>query len=367
MFKSDAFLRTCAVFMILSFGSIPISAQNRDLDDEKPLFFVNTNSTFEFSSGGNYGFTKLKEIVEEAGYRFDHGLHPEINEQYLEGISVYFLPIRKFFLLDEEKVALRKFIRAGGTVIMTNWSYIRNEDTFAQEFGIEYRAASYNDNYGNVPASSPVSKPYQINRTHPGELIHLRVSDSTKAVPLAYTEDGYVYAAEGIGNSVGQGSFFVLSCMRGIHDNEVAGYVYDEDNANFLRNLMEHIKGSYDLGILRVKPKGSQLEPGDIFTCIAKIKNFGTKASEGVKLEFYITDDGNLEEGPATNIKMVKSASFLPLEPGKSRLVKLQAKIPSWINPGSYILVAKVDPNETSDDDAFENNLKVAKRKLVIK
>ena len=365
MLKNKGFI---TVIVLLLFVSAAFSQSLRETD-EKPLFFVNTNSIFEFSSGGNYGFTVLKQIVEEAGYRFDHGLHPEINEQYLEGISVYFLPIRKFFLLDEEKVALRQFIRNGGTVIFTNWSYIRNEDTFTIEYGIEYRDTSNNNNYGYVPDSSPISGPYNIAKTHPGELIHLRIQDTSEAVALAYTDAGKIYAAEAIGSKVGKGRMFVLSCMRGIHDNSVLGYVNDNDNKNFLRNLMAHISGKTDLSIIRVKPKGTRLEPGDKFTCVAKIKNIGSKESDSVKLEFYITDDGSIEDevaAPPALIKMVKRVNFQALAPGKSRLVKVEAKIPNWLNPGSYVLVAKVDAKETGNDDNYENNIKIGKKKLKV-
>lgn len=224
------------------------------------------------------------------------------------------------------------------------------------------------DNYGNIPDESPLSKPNTVNRIRVGYTIALNLPNPAKAIPLAYTESGKIIAAEAIGGSVGKGRLFVMNTMRTFYDGNIAGYVEYVDNKNFIRNLMEHIKGKFDLTLLRVKPKGTNLYSGDKFTCIAKVKNLGDKVSDAVKLEFYITDDGSLEDPSAPQkIKMVKRVDVEPLDPGKSRLIKAEAKLPSWLGAGNYILVAKLDPKGVSDDSQTANNLKVGKKKLKIK
>ena len=345
-----------------------ILAQDKVEKAEKPLFFVNTNSSSSFFSGGNFGLTVLKELAEEAGYSFDHGLHPEINDDYLEGISVYYMPSRKDFLLDDEKAALKRYMKAGGVVIFCHYTTMTNENTFTKEFGIDYGGEILGDNYATIPNSSPLSGPYNVTKMRVGYSRKLIITDSSKAIPLVYTEAGDLIAAESVSSTLGDGKLFVLNTMRAMYDGTIAGYIDYNDNRNFNRNLFEHIKSSYDLSVIRVKPKGTNLHAGDKFTCVAKIKNIGTVASERVKIYFYITDDGTLEAGqPPAIIKVVKKATFLPLPPGKAKLIKLAAKIPTWIGSGNYVLVAKVDPTEKSDDADFSNNIKTGSKKLKIK
>lgn len=353
--------------LIILLSSLAV-AQGKEEKATKPLFFVNTNSVSSFISGGNFGLTVLKQIAEQAGFAFDHGLHPEINDDYLEGISVYYMPSRKDYLLDTEKAALKRFMKAGGVVIFCHYTWSTNESSFTKEFGIEYGSVILGDNYGTVPAASPLAGPYNVNRIRIGETLGISINNPAKAIPLAYTDSGKLIAAESTSSAIGSGRLFVLNTMRSMYDGTIAGYVEFEDNKNFIRNLFQHINGKFDLNVLNVKPKGTNLHSGDKFTCVAKIKNVGDKVSDSVKLYFYITDDGNLEVGqPPTTIKIVKKVNFAPLDPGKTRLVKTAAKIPNWLGAGSYILVAKVDPLGKSDDDNEDNNTRKAGKKLKIK
>lgn len=337
---------------------------------DKPKIFINTNSTVGIFVAVNSGFSQFANIARNLGYTVDHGLHPSIKPEYLEGIDVYILISPPYFLQNSEKVALRQFMRAGGTLILMGWWSLYNEDSLALEYGIEFEDYQIVLTYGAPVAGSPLALPNEVNRTYHKGRRALTVTSPNKAKILAELDDGTAFAAESLSPNVGKGRFLVLNCVDVFAKQYVGGSIELEDNINFTKNLLEYCKGSQDLTVTFVKPKGKKPYPGDDITLIAKVKNLGDRTSEETKLTFYLTDDGLLDEtsaSPAEVIKKMVTITVPAIEPGITRKLAAKGKVPSFVSPGSYYLVAEVDPDGTSGDAKPENNVKVAKKKLVVK
>ena len=351
--------------LLLVFTSV-IQAQ------DKPKVFINTNSTVGIFIAVNSGFSQFANIARNLGYTVDHGLHPSIKPEYLEGIDVYILAAPPYFLQNSEKVALRQFIRAGGTLILMGWYTEYNESSFAQEFGIQFDDYAITPQKGYIAANSSIEGPNNVVSTYHKGRRAITITNASKAKPLVYLEDGTLVAAEGIGSYVGKGKFLAMNCIDSWAKQYVGGSIELEDNVNFVKNVLEYCRGSQDLAVTFVKPKGVKPEPGDNVKLVVKVKNLGTRTSEATKLSFYLTDDGLLEDAgefvtPSEVIKRLTTINVPGITAGSVKRIVTTGKIPSWVAPGEYILMAEVDPNNTSGDSDITNNVKTAKKKLIVK
>ena len=334
---------------------------------DKPLIFINTNS---FAAGvitENTGAATFHSLARGAGFRTSHGYHPQIDDETLANIDVYIWPVPQPFILDEEKAALRRFVRAGGVLIVMGWAIGGNEDSFLQEFGMQFMEFKSYNNYGYVPAASSLAGPNEIDRTFHVGYKRIRIIDKSKAKAIGYTDNGAIHTAEAIGKTIGKGKILVCNSLGMFIDENKGGVIHKADNINFIKNLLEYCKGSIDLGVIFAKPRGKNLFPGDQLTLIAKVKNFGSVASGTTKLTFYLTDDGSLDEpSPSATISKLKTITVDPITPLKKKKLSVNAKLPSWVGPGTYYLVAEVDPEGKCNDTNVNNNILVAKKKLVV-
>lgn len=353
----------CGLLLVLILFAGQITAQ------DKPLIFINTNS---FAAGvitENTGASKFFSLARAAGFRINHGYHPTIDDETLENIDVYIWPVPMSFILDEEKAALRRCVRSGKVLIIMGWAIGGNEDSFIQEFGMQLMEFKTYNNYGYVPEESPLAGPNEIEKTFHVGYKRIQITNKTKARALGYTDSGVIHTAEAIGNTIGKGKILVCNSLgMFIDEYPWGGAITKADNINFIKNLLEYCKGSFDLAVTFARPKGKNLFPGDELTLIAKVKNLGDVNSTPTKLTFYLTDDGELEEdaAPAAVIKKMITIDVGTVLPKKQVKLSVKGKIPSWVAPGTYYLVAQVDPAESSNDTDKSNNIKVAKKKIVI-
>ena len=358
-------------FMLLTFVLLLIFTAAMQAQD-KPKIFINTNSTIGQFIAVNTGFAQFANIARNLGYTVDHGLHPSIKPEYLEGVDVYVLSSPTYSLLNSEKVALRQFIRGGGTVIVLAWVVNFNLSSFTEEFGIMLGAYGYVVQNGYIVTGASIDGPNEVKDTYHVARREIEITDLSKADALVKVDDGTIVGAEAKGPAVGKGKLLVFTCVDSWANKTVGGCIETNDNAMMVKNVLDYCKGKQDLAVTFVKPKGVKPEPGDDVKLVVKVKNLGSKTSSKTKLAFYITDNGLLEDpagdtSPSEVIKRLAVISMPEIAPGKVKRIITRGKVPSWVAPGEYILLAEVDPNNSSGDSDITNNVKAAKKALIVK
>ena len=134
---------------------------------KKPFILLNNNTVIPDGTATNGQYSQFAQACREAGFSIDHRyLHGGVTEDDLEGVDIFILTMPAFYLLEEDKVALRKFIRAGGGLFVAlypGFSDPANIDSFIKDYGISQGLKITGSFAGRVPANSPLRQPTNCN------------------------------------------------------------------------------------------------------------------------------------------------------------------------------------------------------------
>lgn len=341
-------------------------------DNDKPHIFINTGNQIGFLSGENFGQIRFGEFARAAGFTIDHGVHSDlVSGSPLDGIDVYILFDPNFPFPDQDKIALRQWVRAGGILITSSWYANSNRvGGFVQEFGVEFGQYKLSTKTMHFAPNSPLSKPLSVSSMMTRYSRYIILLDDTRSEALLNYDNGTIAATRTIAND-GKGEIIVFTCLATLYDPEVGGDISLVDNAKLIQNLLTYIKNKlngsaesgYDLSLLKTKfKKGTTFLPGDDIKFVARIRNIGTDRSEDTRVVFFID-----RVGASPSMRMEIASSTVPeiTAKKKTKIVK-KAFLPDDLEPGTYEVLAVIDPDELTDDANTGNNSATAKKKIVI-
>lgn len=360
------------VAALLAIWAVAPEAVNA-VDDDRPLVFSNTNGGF-YGFGNNGVHLLLGRLLTSAGYRIDDGWIRSggYTDEFLADIDVLILVSSWMHLYDEDKKALRRWLRNGGGLFLLPDIYTpgfgdgSNLDGFLKDYGItfgkELRGAAME---AVVPPTSLLSRP------NPCSLIYCPVTywaaleiDPENAVAAAYSKNtDYVFVAVSTSKNLGKGQLIVTG-----YDWLFYGAIITfADNAAFGLNAIHFLaNGGYDLRAAGSKFLTKTIFAGDQVKVFGKIVNDGTAASEKTKVKFVLSPAVGAEVSPTAGDIELATMDITPIGPGGTRKIKKKVKIPADISPGDYNLVFVVDPDGTSFDLRPGNNSKSSKKKHTI-
>lgn len=340
-------------------------------DEDKPRILINTASRVGELFGNNSLLAPLKDLVEQQGFVLEHRLQSDLSTgSPFEGIAVYALFNPNFPITDADKVALRQWVRSGGILLMGDGYIEVVMDAFAMEFGVAhgvYREFELGKTL-ELPPNSPLAGPLPVGDTVTSYYRTLMIVDDTRAEAMLKDDEGNPVITRTI-SFAGKGMIITFGCPYILLDRFKSEPGLDnEENYKLVQNLFTLIRNklnenSYDLNLLKVKSKGgSSFLPGDEIKFVAKIKNIGAINSEVTNIVFYLEN-----KGPASDISYEIASSKVPVVKTKKKTkIAKTIFLPDDLLPGTYDVVAVIDPDgETGDADAG-NNKAVAKKKIII-
>lgn len=336
---------------------------------DSPLLFINTYSNYSTFIAPNGNYQKFAEMAEDAGFRLGHGMQAEIYPENLEGVSVYMMPAPLMQMGDISKTNMRSFLKGGGTLFIIGYDpqdvdYL-NWNSFLGDYGLTFGEWDSSKQTATVLSDSPLSKPEKCTTLQSQQCVSIEIAGN-KGIPVAQLESGLYLGAISKSKNLKKGRLFVFGDILIFGDPNAGGVLYKEDNEAFVKNILNYLKGGYDLAAVVSKVKGRKVVvAGKKMNVVAKIKNMGSLASDKVKLGFFLSDDGNYPVSPATNT-LLKKVNVVPVEAGAAMLVKAKARVPAGTAAGDYYLIAVVDPDGTSSDTDASNNFKVSKKKITV-
>lgn len=338
-------------------------------DEEKPFIFINSASHIG-GLASNRVLSVFAKLAREAGFEIDHGIQTSLSaDSALDGISVYVLWEPSILFLEEDRIALRKWVRNGGVLLTANSFFPAKIDSFLGEFGVQHGPWVSSDRRLLLTKNSPLAGPNKLNEMNTSYYRRLMITDKTRAEAILNIEDDGPAIIRSISNA-GKGEIIVIGCPNVFYDFEGAPVGIDYwDNEELAQNLLEYIGGrfglgdGYDLDLISLKTKGDKsFFPGDKIKFAAKIKNIGNSNAEATNIVFYLE-----KNGPASRIRYEIASTKVPaIKANKKTKVVGKAFLPNDLQLGSYEVVAVIDPNNNSNDANTSNNTITTKKKIII-
>jgi hypothetical protein len=348
-----------AAFLLVPLGTV---VADESAPAQKLRILVNSNTRDPSFHNLSQGYRLMSKIIGKKGHHIEGASMFGITDEDLEGFDILVLPIPAFSLLDEDKAAIRRFIRSGGGVLILAWSPshadLSNLDSFIADYGIRFGKSSNGMLISGVPDGSPLSGPNACKRIYSQSGRAFLQVDGSKATIAAQTEKGEIFAAVSRGKNLGKGQLLVVGDDMVFGNNNVVR----NDNEAFLLNTLEFLQGGYDLSVTLSKAvKAGDVSPGDRIKVVAKIKNLSSSASDAVTVRFILVGSSNATTTAAfeTTLKDVKLSS---LAPGKARRVSARIKVPASVGSGAYLLLTVVDPEGEGRDLNPGNNSKTGSK-----
>jgi hypothetical protein len=118
-----------------------------------------------------------------------------------------------------------------------------------------------------------------------------------------------------------------------------------------------------DLTVMKTRVKPLSLTPGDEFRAAVKVKNLSPRPSRKTDVRFYLSKTKKIKDD-ATYLGRQKLGA---LKANKTKTLRLRDTLHAPVEPGSYYLVAVVDPKGRNNDPRTRNNLGVSTKKVVIR
>lgn len=144
------------------------------------------------------------------------------------------------------------------------------------------------------------------------------------------------------------GDFFVISVV----DEEGSVSEADETNNEFV--ISRTIEGPIfpDLLVSTLSLDEAAVNAGNNVEITARIQNIGENASTETTVEFYLSTDEVID---ASDVSL-GSEEVNPIVSMSSLNVTASYVVPSSTTIGDYFILADVNPNETLEEDSFDNN-----------
>lgn len=355
------------VLAALLIGVATADAQKARPAADKVKFFINTNVGATplgnlVSTNGLYA--KFAELVRAEGFEITHGLLVSITPDFLETIDVLMLPIPALILLDEDKDAIREFIRNGGSLFVLGWYDtgvpwwdFSNMDSLIREFGITFgQSSGGNRLFGSVVDPGPLSDPKDVSAIESTLARKALLVESGKAVKGATLENGQTLIAVSTNKTLlGKGRVIVCGDFSMFAQSDTANYIDASDNTDLAVNIIRYLGGSVDLMVNKIAFNGSSLASFNPANITVRVKNLGTLASGSGKLSIILADSA--EVTGAEDIKTLKTLTFSDVAPGKKKKLKTSLSLPAFVGAGTYYLKVVIEYNGDTDPS---NNTKVS-------
>lgn len=358
----------CSLLLVCMVASI---AAAKPADDDKPFIFINSASELGNIMATNSGLKRFAEIATEKGFKIDHGIQPSLANAPLNDIDVYVLIDYNIVMTSADKVALRQWIRDGGILLTGDlWGLIYNE-SFIGEFGVGYGPFDYFGRHFTLPPNSPLAKPLIINDLAAAYMRELQVTNNTRAQVILRDDDGNPMMTRSI-SYAGKGEVLVIGCPYILFNDASDPGIQHFDNDRFVKNLFTYIKNKFDenntenapdLNLYKLKTKGgSNFLPGDKIKFVAKIKNIGNSNGKATEIAFYLS-----KLGSSLTAKVEITSSGVPaINSKKKKKIIKTVFLPNGLKPGTYEVIAVVDPDGTGNDKNSDNNTLKSKKKIII-
>jgi len=374
-------LLSALLIVCLSVGTVADERQAEAAAEEQPLVFLNSN-TDVYQCSFNQAYTTYGRNLRAAGFRTDHGMLWGLSDEFLEGVDILILDSPNFSLLDDDKAALRRFLRNGGGLLVMVFSSVAdlsNLEGFLGDYGIRFGATKTGGFVADVPAGSPLSGPLpcsKIGATYSSMspagndavvsgIMFARTNlqiGLKNADAAAMADDGGVLAAVSTSKNLGNGRLVVIG-----NDQILQNMFFNKfDNDAFGLNVMTYLAGGPDLRATLCKFKGRNIRPGSKIKLMAKARNDGTGASEATNVRFFLCTTNTYDGSPPEVVATLGSADLPALDPGKSKKVKIKVRISTSVTPGDYYVIAVVDPDGETSDSNTSNNYKASKNQMTI-
>ncbi len=387
----NSILLSALLIVCLSVGAGADERQAEPAAEEQPLVFLNSNSG-AYGCAFNQAYTAYGRNLRAAGFRTNHGMLWGLTDEFLEGVDILILDSPAFALLDDDKAALRNFLRDGGGLLVMVYnvsvtvsaatipiSDLSNLESFLGDYGIRFGATKTGGFVADVPAGSPLSGPLpcsKIGATYsnmplsgneavaPGIFLarkNLQI-DPSNAEAAAVIGNGSTLAAISTSKNLGNGRLVVIGNNQLLENM----FFHKFNNDAFGVNIMTYLAGGPDLRATLCKFKGRNISPGSIVKLTAKARNDGNETSEATIVRFVLCTTNTYDGSPPEVVATLGSVDLPALDPGKSKKVKVMVRIPATVTPGDYYVIAVADPNDTSGDINTSNNWKASKKQMTI-
>ena len=358
--------RSILISVVILIFAVCALAQDAPVFEKKPYILIDSDTLPGMYFETNLQHSKFKAALKDIDMNLDHRSLSEFSAAALEGVDVLVIinPCKK--LGEEDKFALRQYLRDGGALLVMAdgevWYYapdLQNLGSFLMDYGInffDYTGPS-NPMILDVVENSTLNLPRPCKKLSISDRwVYLDVDDNN-ASAAAVTSGGRVLAAVSKHKNLKKGRLVVIGESR-MFTNK---YINKKDNEDFGLNVMEYLYGSCDLTVLVSKYRGSNLRAGKNIKLIGRIKNIGNRDSKPTKVRFALKAADDL---PASNDAMIilDTLDLPALTPDKRKKLKTKYEIPDDMAAGDYYLVTIVDPAGDSGDRNTANNSRDSKK-----
>jgi len=354
------------VLTLLAF-TLPTAAhaiEDKTAPADTPFVLINTYSQYGSNVATNQGYSLFANAARSAGYRIEHQRLVNITDEALEDVDILVLAV-PYTLLDDDKAALRRFVRSGGGLFVlggpgdASGVDLSSLDSLIREYGLWFGISEWSGNRRmSVLTSSPLSGPRSCNTIVSSEGRGYFQLNTSACEVAAISNNGYNYTVISNHNNLGSGRLVAVGDTMMFANTSIG----KEDNEAFGVNILDYLSGGCDLRVTLCKAK---LKGGKV-KIIAKVRNVGTSDSESTIVRFYLSSSNIYPVGPAGVAATLGSVDLPALKPGKSKKVKVKLNIPGWVTPGDYYVIAVADPDGDTSDNNTDNNYKASKKKITI-
>ena len=356
-------------FLLTTFVASWAAASEQEGDSSyQPLVLVNTNNGDPDWTAINQGHSRFYNRVRSAGYRVTQLYLENYTDEDLADVDILILPdiggmgmfhpYGPYALTDEDKEALRRFLRRGGGILIYAYpgvfSDYSNIDSFTGDYGIWFGPTLLHGRIGYIEEECHLAFTRSCKTfTMVVYRAYLNI-DPENAVAAVKTVLDEIMVAYSTSSNLGAGRIVVLGNDCAFHNS----FLDRQDNSNFGLNVIDYLSGRCDLRVAqcKIKKTGSKRK----IQATAMVRNIRISASNAANVTFFLSSSSSYEAGPPEVVASLGSQKIPALNPGEAIEVTRTVKIPKNTAPGDYYVIAVADPEGTSGDIETDNNYRAA-------
>jgi hypothetical protein len=310
-------------------------------------------------------------MAREAGFIVNHGKVLALTDEFLNEIDVFVLSITALTMTDDDKEALKRFLRRGGGIFILTYSRFWrpgidtfNIGGFTGEFGIKFGAMSkLGSQQGTIVSGSILSgpTPAAIFRS-PYFRSELNVDESLAKVQARLSSGKPLIAIAKLSGDFAPGKLLVHGDASMIAKEVSISEIDLADNRALAANIIEYfLNGGFDLFIKKTKLKGRNIVAGDTVKIVTKIKNLASGDSTPTDITHVLTEFSQVRGGPGDEIGTLGTSDVQSVKGNKKTKVTTVVTLPSNLPPGEYVVITTINVS----DQNSENNIKSSKKFFV--
>lgn len=391
-----SFMRSIIVFMVI-LAVLTGAAQAQAVKSNPGRILVNSHVysgiVFDNESGksahGFLAFDQIDEIVRmarQAGHMVDVASIHHLSEQLLASYDVVLMPMPAIMLTSEDIAILRAFIARGGGVGITvasgqvlfaapmnmtprenisldMYPRLSNMALFTGPYGITFGNNTRDSVLVSIDQQSPLAGPLMAkNVLMPYGYATLVIDPSKAAAAATLPGLNRVLVAYATDKALlGKGRLVVCGNSFGFFDN----FARKNDNLAFMRNMLEYLlseDATPDYAIISHGITAKKTLPGDTIGVSATVKNVSATAAPATNLSISLYTYNDKTKTAGTLVKKLKSVSVSALAAGAQNVHSSEVRIPGTVQPGAYVIVFAVDPQQTTADTNIANNTRISRK-----